>query len=210
VGDDDGTGIFAGAGVNSTFTGTYNYGLTVGDACDTQISGAEAQYSFCRYGSFIASGGTQVDGEDTWADVIDNSALTAENADFFNTLTGTSLSAGDLIDGWGMESETPDTEFVHGEQTEGVTWQIFLGSPSSLYDNLDFRPVPPDLLDIYGAIFEIEEIRNGIYVYSASGTISWDPYTTADIELTPVPVPAAVWLFGSALGLLGWMRRKAA
>jgi hypothetical protein len=25
-----------------------------------------------------------------------------------------------------------------------------------------------------------------------------------------VPVPAAVWLFGSALGLLGWMKRKAA
>jgi probable HAF family extracellular repeat protein len=27
--------------------------------------------------------------------------------------------------------------------------------------------------------------------------------------LTAVPVPAAVWLFGSALGALGWMRRKA-
>ncbi len=26
--------------------------------------------------------------------------------------------------------------------------------------------------------------------------------------VSPVPVPAAVWLFGSAIGLLGWMRRR--
>jgi len=31
-----------------------------------------------------------------------------------------------------------------------------------------------------------------------------------DIDLAQIPVPAAVWLFGSALGLLGWMRRRAA
>jgi hypothetical protein len=29
-----------------------------------------------------------------------------------------------------------------------------------------------------------------------------------DITFTAVPIPATVWLFGSALGLLGWMRRK--
>lgn len=29
-------------------------------------------------------------------------------------------------------------------------------------------------------------------------------------KFTVVPVPAAVWMFGSALGLLGWIRRKAA
>ncbi len=31
----------------------------------------------------------------------------------------------------------------------------------------------------------------------------------ATIEVALVPVPAAVWLFGSALGLLGWMRSRA-
>jgi hypothetical protein len=29
-----------------------------------------------------------------------------------------------------------------------------------------------------------------------------------NIVVNPVPIPAAVWLFGSALGLLAWMRRR--
>ena len=31
---------------------------------------------------------------------------------------------------------------------------------------------------------------------------------TGRFEVTPVPVPAAVWLFGSAIGLLGHLRRR--
>ena len=36
-------------------------------------------------------------------------------------------------------------------------------------------------------------------------------YATVDsVTTNVVPVPGAVWLLGSALGLLGWMRREAA
>lgn len=35
-------------------------------------------------------------------------------------------------------------------------------------------------------------------------------WAVRDGDVGPVPIPAAVWLFGSALGLLGWIRRKKA
>jgi hypothetical protein len=42
--------------------------------------------------------------------------------------------------------------------------------------------------------------------YSDIGTLSSTP--TMNFNVTAVPLPAAVWLFGSALAGLGWMRRK--
>jgi len=55
-------------------------------------------------------------------------------------------------------------------------------------------PAPPSVMDSIG-------------VGAGSGGF---PPSTASIVARPIPVPAAVWLLGSALGLLGWIRRKTA
>jgi hypothetical protein len=52
-----------------------------------------------------------------------------------------------------------------------------------------------------GQTFASLGITPGTYVWSWSS----DTFT-----LNIVPIPAAVWLFGSGLGLLGWMKRKRA
>jgi hypothetical protein len=42
------------------------------------------------------------------------------------------------------------------------------------------------------------------------GSNSSDVFAQWRVNATVIPVPAAIWLFGSALGLLGWLRRKTA
>jgi probable HAF family extracellular repeat protein len=67
-----------------------------------------------------------------------------------------------------------------------------------------------DLVDLTGT--GIVSLTNA-YDVNANGDIVGVGVTSTGEQrafvLTAVPVPAAVWLFGSALGALGWMRRKA-
>jgi len=52
-------------------------------------------------------------------------------------------------------------------------------------------------------------IQNTLFATTnAAGETAWIQKKLAIVAST-VPVPAAVWLFGSAIGLLGWARRKA-
>lgn len=43
---------------------------------------------------------------------------------------------------------------------------------------------------------------------SFDGSTYFAPYDLDNISLNVVPIPAAVWLFGSGLAMLGWLRRR--
>lgn len=50
----------------------------------------------------------------------------------------------------------------------------------------------------------------GTYVLQVRGKVSGTSNGSYSGVINTVPIPAAVWLFGSALGMMGWMRRRAA
>ena len=51
--------------------------------------------------------------------------------------------------------------------------------------------------------------RNSLEFILSAQTAIFTSGNLVFAQVSAIPVPAAVWLFGSALGLLGWMRRKA-
>jgi hypothetical protein len=66
----------------------------------------------------------------------------------------------------------------------------------------DFPGGPVEFFSIRSTGISADDVR--LFTFDPGG------FETSDLLVSQVPVPAAVWLFGSALGLLGWMRRKAA
>lgn len=122
---------------------------------------------------------------------------------FYNTLGSTSIydTSGNYPQpGYGLSNLGP---FVDIQSTFDIDTPIFTAYWSAWDPSVQvFLP--------YVFAFGI-----GLQDY-AGGTagVPWDStnrsWAVHDGDVGVIPIPAAAWLFGSALGLLGWMRRRTA
>jgi len=89
------------------------------------------------------------------------------------------------------------------------------GPPFALTDFIgaDYQLAYGDILNGPGFIGLVyEDGQSGENRAIIQALTGWDGFvslgSTAKFNLTLIPVPAAAWLFGSALGLLGWLRAR--
>lgn len=193
-----GFGLFAG----HAYSATINFSGTLADVTDaggatysgvpvgTVFSGNIDDVTFngsitdgtteTVFGCCIAAGGLGL---------TNDQVLTADDAASLNFLAGAPLfEADDVIDLVDIEG---DTNTAGGGRIEvGLSYILDPGA----FDSTDPSNYPFNPGDVLLTLFFIvEENSDDVEIYNAIGV---------------VPLPASAWLLGSALGLLGWLRRR--
>lgn len=134
----------------------------------------------------------------TLGNYIGGSVVTASGSTVSGTATGApTLFFGLPISSWSLTvSETANVDFSLSGSTSFLGFVAGLGSSPVLFNSSTFSAL----------------LTAGTYLLAILPSAANQAYdiTISTAGATAVPVPAAVWLFGSAfLGMMGLVRRKA-
>jgi hypothetical protein len=196
--DDNGGARYSGSTPTQVFSGSFSYGLESEATTDINFPG---DYNFTSppYGGLITNGVTTTSGSTTepvQVTVDDNVVLDLDTANLLNTLLGTSLSNGSIVD-----IADIDTTFVSATDVRTTFGLSFISLDPGAWDGVDFANFPVESGNFDHSIFFISEV-------DALDNPLFDGLGVLD-TVAVVPIPAAVWLFGSGLlGLIGIARRK--
>jgi len=204
-----------GYSVGNSFSGQYTYGDSASDVTSPPIIDPnEAFYSFVGspYNASISDGVETETNTQLRMDIENDATMDANFASFLTALHGDTFTGGSLFDSWNINA-WPDNALIDPPDVVGDGDPDFytgggwffsidvLSVDSSLYSGVDYQRFPPSLGGSnYG--------RFRIVLRDIDGTLAFDATGYLD-SLTAVPLPSAVWLFGSGLlGLIGISRRK--
>lgn len=195
IATDSGSSDFSGMITGDRFSGSFTYGDSESDAVSPPfISSPSAFWTFEGTGSGASLTTTTGIFNTTSSEVIitNDDFMGAEAAQFVSSLTGQSVSAGDIFDAW--EAATFDAG--------NSIWYslLYLSLDSSLYSDLSYQATPPSSQNTDLALIFIQQLdEQGTLIYEATGLLD---------STSPIPLPAAFWLFLSGLGLIGAMRYR--
>jgi len=182
---------YSGSTLGQVFSGSFSYGVESEASTDPLFPG-DYDFTSPPYGGLLTDGTTATSGSTTepvQVTVDDNVVLDQDTAGLLNTLLGTSLSAGNVVD-----IADIDTQFVSPTGEQIVFGLSFISLDPTAWSGVDFANFPPESGNIDQAIFFITE-------QDASDNLLFEGFGKLD-TVAVVPIPAAVWLFGSGLLVL--------
>jgi hypothetical protein len=197
------------------YSGQFTYGNSASDVTSPPVfDPQEAFYPFAGspYNASISDGVTIVTNNQLRMDIENDVTMDADFASFLTALHGGTFTEGSLFDSWNINAwpddaaiDPPgvvgdgDPDFYTGG---GTFFSIDVTSvDSSLYSGTDFQALPPTLGgNNFGRFRVVLRDTDGTLLFDATGSL---------VSLTAVPLPSAVWLFGSGLlGLIGVAKKK--
>jgi hypothetical protein len=158
--------------------------------------------------------------------LVANTASVTDNGDGTSTVLmmvgcTTDVGGAGCIDGnnaalfngpGGASTETDSGYTCSNYNTSGVYQSDCSYQPTQTAQPQDYAPWEGAIVNLLVNNGDKSLISASVEGINAADLFNFDPkddFKFYEIYTTnPVPVPAALWLFGSALGLLGWVRRR--
>jgi hypothetical protein len=135
---------------------------------------------------------------------------------FFNALNGSSFVRTSSVSydsgftaGWRLCAGATSQTMCAASATSGLSWESPITPGNGTFTSAGpYVQLAPGTYSVWAYLGH--SYPQGGPEFGGSPLESTTGTFNVNVSLSSVPIPAAAWLFGSALGLLGWFRRRLA